>query len=77
MGQPLFTGGVRRTAGCEVCGGKGRVDLAEQDGWHSSDPWVVYRDDTPKRKAHRPKPAEPGPRIHYVHEFKKPKTTGY
>lgn len=55
VGQPAFVNGVRLTAGCEVCGGKGRVDVAERiDGWPRPDVWVVYRKDTPKRKAYRP-----------------------
>jgi hypothetical protein len=57
VGQPAFVDGVRLTAGCEVCGGKGRVDMAERiNGWPKPELWAVYRSDTPKRKAYRPKP---------------------
>ncbi len=76
VGQPAFVNGVRLSAGCEVCGGKGRVDEAERiNSWPTYDAWVVYRKDTPKRKAYRPDPLEPGPgvRVQYVHEFKAPK----
>ena len=75
VGQPAFVNGVRLSAGCEICGGKGRVDTAERVGdWPPGDPWVVYRKDTPKRKAYRP-PASPhlGARIDFVYEFKAPK----
>lgn len=55
VGQPLFVDGVRRTAGCEVCGGKGRVDEGERvNGWPRPDVWVVYRKDTPNRRSYRP-----------------------
>ena len=76
VGQPAFVNGVRLSAGCEVCGGKGRVDEAERiNGWPRPDIWTVRRKDTPKRKAYRPPALEPGPgvRVIYVHEFKAPK----
>lgn len=64
IGQPAFVNGVRLSAGCEVCGGKGRIDQAERiDGWPRPDRWVVFRQDTPKRKAYRPDPLEPGPGV--------------
>ena len=64
VGQPAFVNGVRLTAGCEQCGGKGRIDEAEQ--LHTRALWTAYRKDTAKRKAYRPTPLEPGPgiRIH-------------
>ena len=67
VGQPAFVDGARLTAGCEVCGGKGRIDVAERvNGWPKPELWVMYREDTPKRRAYRPSPLEPGPgtRIH-------------
>ena len=67
IGQPAFVNGARLSGGCESCGGKGRVDLVERiDGWPKPDLWIAYRKDTPKRKAYRPDPQEPGPGV-FIH----------
>lgn len=61
VGRPAFVNGVRLSAGCEVCGGKGRVDAVERvNGWPKPDTWVAYREDTPRRKAYRPPVLDPG-----------------
>lgn len=45
VGQPLFVNGVMLSAGCEICGGKGRVETAERiDGWPKPDLWIVHRE---------------------------------
>lgn len=47
VGRPAFINGVRLTAGCEICGGKGRVDEVERiNGWPRPDIWI--------RKAYKP-----------------------
>jgi len=64
VGQPAFVDGARLSAGCEVCGGKGRIDQAERiDGWPRPELWTVFREDTPKRRAYRTGALEPGPGI--------------
>lgn len=41
VGRPLFVNGVRLSAGCEECDGKGRVHLVERiNGWPKPDLWV-------------------------------------
>jgi hypothetical protein len=61
MGQPAFINGVRLSSGCEVCGGSGRITEGERiNGWPHPELWVLYRKDTPKRKAYRPAVLEAG-----------------